>query len=489
LLEYITLPDNLDREALVSQDSGTLVLGLGCSSPKLFFNGIDWTGASLHWIWQPETQSVCLNFLAQQGTSTSTSTSNTEESSLDHILVPCTIDSFQWTLEASCHSSSKTLTSTEATECRRVQLVEPIHTTTGINTAHRSLTMSAIQTFWKFGKLRILCVEMEHVALLGSFLSKAVQVPLEFNLEPDALFTCSKVALAAPGLPRTGLQRITLAKLVSMLTDWKTPNLQWKAPPVPQFESNAYHSLADVFRHVFNFLEDVETSTNKRGSQEQASATAKQQQQSSRGGLFGIRAMSQEDSSQEGATTTSYARRRLFGSTPMIEASSPATAATSTPSISTSIPSLTTTATTTATTTTIKQNIGDSLAVTAGCVATGASFVTPIGVAVSVAVMGVKDGLVATATKGKSTRDGEHYQLGDLTRGVLTSMQEKRTQRKQRQDAARTMDDAFDAYSFDDTTTSTNATTSTNDASNTTNSSNINRNRNNNHQFVQTNSG
>jgi hypothetical protein len=106
--------------------------------------------------------------------------------------------------------------------------------------------------------------------------------------------------------------------------------------------------------------------------------------------------------------------------------------------------------------------------------------------------MGVKDGLVATATKGKSTRDGEHYQLGDLTRGVLTSMQEKRTQRKQRQDAARTMDDAFDAYSFNDTTTSTNATTSTNDASNTTNSSNIysnNNSNNNNHQFVRTNSG
>jgi hypothetical protein len=68
--------------------------------------------------------------------------------------------------------------------------------------------------------------------------------------------------------------------------------------------------------------------------------------------------------------------------------------------------------------------------------------------------MGIKDGLVATATKGKATREGEHYQLGDLACGVLTSMQEKRTQQKQLQDTARTMDDAFDAYSFNDSSTS-----------------------------------
>jgi hypothetical protein len=91
--------------------------------------------------------------------------------------------------------------------------------------------------------------------------------------------------------------------------------------------------------------------------------------------------------------------------------------------------------------------------------------------------MGVK-GDHATATKGKSTQEGEHYQLGDLTRGVLTSMQEQRTQRKQLQDAAITMDDAFDPYSFSERSTSTTATTSTNDASNTTNGSNININNN-----------
>jgi hypothetical protein len=101
--------------------------------------------------------------------------------------------------------------------------------------------------------------------------------------------------------------------------------------------------------------------------------------------------------------------------------------------------------------------------------------------------MGVKDGLVATTSNGKSTQEGEHHQLGDLTCGMLTSLQEKRTQRKQVQDAARTMDAAFDASSFKDSSTTTTATTSTNGASNTTNSSSVNRN--NNHQFVQTNSG
>ena len=78
--------------------------------------------------------------------------------------------------------------------------------------------------------------------------------------------------------------------------------------------------------------------------------------------------------------------------------------------------------------------LGDSLAATAGLVATGASIVTPIGAAVSVAAVGVKDGVVAAAETGKRARGaatGHGYRFGDVTRGVVATVQQRRQERQE----------------------------------------------------------
>jgi hypothetical protein len=78
----------------------------------------------------------------------------------------------------------------------------------------------------------------------------------------------------------------------------------------------------------------------------------------------------------------------------------------------------------------IKGSITDSLVMTGGLVATGASFVTPIGAAVSVIAVGAKDGLVAAAKKGQASRGGEQYRVGDVTRGIVSTIQQSTHQRK-----------------------------------------------------------
>mmetsp|Transcript_13944 Transcript_13944/g.39671 ORF Transcript_13944/g.39671 Transcript_13944/m.39671 type:complete len:642 (-) Transcript_13944:2916-4841(-) len=89
-----------------------------------------------------------------------------------------------------------------------------------------------------------------------------------------------------------------------------------------------------------------------------------------------------------------------------------------------------------------KQSVSDSLAVTAGCVATGASFVTPVGAAMSVATIALKDTIVDASKKGAETRmeqsgdadnkDGGRYKFGDITRGISTKIKERqeRSERK-----------------------------------------------------------
>lgn len=70
----------------------------------------------------------------------------------------------------------------------------------------------------------------------------------------------------------------------------------------------------------------------------------------------------------------------------------------------------------------IKESITDSIVMTGGLVATGASFVTPIGALVAVASVGAKDGLVAAAKRGQDSRGGEGCKVGDVTRGITSSL-------------------------------------------------------------------
>ena len=69
----------------------------------------------------------------------------------------------------------------------------------------------------------------------------------------------------------------------------------------------------------------------------------------------------------------------------------------------------------------LKTSATDKVATTAGLVATGASIVSPLGVAASMAALGVKDGIVHAASVGKQTRgessDGA-YRFGDVSRGI-----------------------------------------------------------------------
>lgn len=128
--------------------------------------------------------------------------------------------------------------------------------------------------------------------------------------------------------------------------------------------------------------------------------------------------------------------------------------------------------------TTAKINLGDSVAATSALVATGSSFISPIGAAVSIAALAAKDGVVAVAQKGKQVRLSEHrnhqeetnddeevsfddvveagertidssaerqsndavvsekeqserYKFGDVTRGVIASFRERKHQQQQ----------------------------------------------------------
>jgi hypothetical protein len=86
-----------------------------------------------------------------------------------------------------------------------------------------------------------------------------------------------------------------------------------------------------------------------------------------------------------------------------------------------------------------KIAVGDSLASSAALLATGASFVTPVGAVVSVAALGVKDGVVAAARAGKEVRGAaseEGYKFGDVARGVVSTVQKRRQERQQRHEDA-----------------------------------------------------
>jgi len=70
-----------------------------------------------------------------------------------------------------------------------------------------------------------------------------------------------------------------------------------------------------------------------------------------------------------------------------------------------------------------RSDMADQVAIAAGAAILGASVVTPVGAAVSVASLGVRDGVGNAVKLGKESRgasEDDSYNLGDATRGIVT---------------------------------------------------------------------
>ena len=78
----------------------------------------------------------------------------------------------------------------------------------------------------------------------------------------------------------------------------------------------------------------------------------------------------------------------------------------------------------------VASNVCDGVAVALGCAAMNTTIATPIGLAVSLVAVGVKDGLTSVVSAGKVYR-GEtaeaRYQFGDVTRGVVASFRQNKS--------------------------------------------------------------
>lgn len=376
LVEFIPfqLPEET-RDALLEEPTGSWVIPDTIITTTAENNNILWKSPSLYWMWQEETGSCCVNFLAQEG------------------FFPWggTIEAFQWTLEASYYDDDndndvKGQTHKDVeTEFRRFEpLVLTSDHHSSFPASSSSLRVTPVRSFWKIASLKILCVEFPVATLMGTLSSSSSSSRSSNNnrswrLDPKAVFSCDKVALIEK-LPATSNEHIQMAKVVRLLEAWHTPQAEWRSPPGCETTSESLvtvNSLADIFRRAYTFLEDEE----RRGLR-------------SSGGTKG-----NESTTTTTTTTTSGIHRRID----------------------------------------IKKSITDSLIMTGGLVATGASFVTPVGAAVSVAAIGVKDGVAAAARKGQNSRgnkgDGTStgYQFGDVTRGIVSSIQEKKSQRRRQE--------------------------------------------------------
>lgn len=243
-----------------------------------------------------------------------------------------------------------------------------------------------LQTFWKVAQVQLSCVELTDCTLMANIDER------HNMLLPQASFSCPKVSLCS-ALPKTAAENIQLARLVSALDALRCPQLQWDSPPVPHLQSTIINTFGDILRHVFSFLEDVEEQTEKDTNKKQKASTTISNARE--GGLFHRFGRSDQATRDDDSRLPS----RLN----------------------------------------IRQSMGDSLAMTAGCVATGASFVTPIGAAVSVAAMGVKDGVAAAANKGTRSRNAERYRFGDVGRGVVATVKEKREHCRHQQEEEATL--------------------------------------------------
>ncbi len=323
LLEKIPLQlPKETQDSLLEEASGSWVIPYPINSERFM-----WTRASLHWMWQQETNSCCLNFLAQEGR-----------------FEWGTIEAFQWTLETSHNGGTSFVDSSFSdiplSEFRRFEL------TTSDSVVHPSNT--PVRSFWKMASLKILCVEWQVVTLMGTLNSR--------QLDPRAMFSCGKIILNG-AFPSSSQDHIHLAHVVSWLDSCKTPQLQWRSPLADRMTK--FESLADLFRFAYALLED------------------------------------QENPLVNAIATTNAAKSQSHRGMD------------------------------------IRKSIGDSLAITGGLVATGASFVSPIGAAVSVAAIGVKDGVTMAAQKGKETRNDDNYKFGDVTRGIVSSLQDRKARRSQ----------------------------------------------------------
>ena len=236
-------------------------------------------------------------------------------------------------------------------------------------------SMTPIQSFWKIASIKISCVEFTMATLMGMLSQDSSSSCKVWKLNARAVFSCDKVALIGNKLPSSSKEHIQVAKVVAILEGWKTPVLDWRSPPGREgLETFTVDSLADVFRRAFTFLED-----------------------------------------EEGYHARNCKVSTCADKSPTLETSSEIEASRTYLGFE------------------LKKSISDSLIMTGGLAATGASFVTPLGAAVSVAALGVKDGVAAAARKGKDSRQGVGYKFGDVTRGIVSSIKEKQSQRNQHQ--------------------------------------------------------
>lgn len=357
------------RCLLLEEPSGSWVFPSPISTLRL---QSQWINASLHWMWQEETSTCCLNFLANEG----------------HLPLGVILKKFQWTLEAShpCASQNSfspfSINATPVvsdlpwthgnnsgeTECRRYE--PSTAASTSCDTA-----IIPVKTFWKIGVLQTLCIEWRVLTLMGTLESWIL-----FLLSPQATFSCDQILWHDPpsststaGTSRSfqSQEHVRLAHFLQYLESFPTPHLQWKTPPPTSTTgttttTTSFHSLADLFRFAYTWLEDQQPKSRSTTSHDKPTATTTIKD------------------------TPSETSRILPGSI------------------------------------NVKKSIGDSLAISGGLAATGASFISPIGVAVSVAAVGVNDGITMAANKGKETRHGDGYRFGDVARGVMATLKEQR---------------------------------------------------------------
>ena len=262
--------------------------------------------------------------------------------------------------------------------------------TTKMNTHPTMLGgMSALSS-----SLSRLFVKVDRWNLLGTMMewSKAtLSGSLSFWNKPEnstmvlyqSAINCEAVSLypSMPASSRFVQEKIFLATLISWMDRISLPsvNVQMRTTKclvgtptsttiddhtsivLPAMTSTDETTLGDVFRHVYNSLEDMADLINGR----LRSTTAKLNVETAES------SMGSNPSSFSSSATRNSQPRHKSGIRGIR----------------------------------ISQGVSDSFAITAGCVVTGANFLTPVGIAVSRAAMGIKDGVVAAAKRGQQTRN------------------------------------------------------------------------------------
>jgi hypothetical protein len=256
--------------------------------------------------------------------------------------------------------------------------------------------------FCKLDTVKFLALEFSSLTLSGTLLEPP-NIPIS-RLDQTKL-AVAQVTLTSASKP-TSTHHIFLASLLSILYTLMIPhasllsttrlvlkcatdNSHSAIPPsrmMAPFRSTPTTTLGDVFRHFYNTAEDsVDTMTKSMPTLNHAASS---------------------DSNSK-STDSSHSN------------------------LNSNLNSNADTNTTVSKWDKIRGSVSDSLAMTAGCVAAGASFVTPIGAVASVAALGVKDAAHAAAQKGQRARGaGDGYKFGDMARGMVASVAEKKQQQQ-----------------------------------------------------------